>query len=155
MSQENEVLRTPALRPTLRQVIVRLIATTLVLAAVPSVTSWLLGDFDIDRPRDALLAGLVIGLVNALIWPALAVVLVPLSVFTLGLASLAVNAAMIWLVLDELPGVLSRQFRCCVVGHDRDDDGQTLFASVLHSTTTAGTTNEWRGERLAKTTRPP
>jgi uncharacterized membrane protein YvlD (DUF360 family) len=69
------------------------------------VSAWLLGNFDIDRPRDALLAGLVIGLIDALVWPALAFVLVPLSVYTLGLASLVVNALLIWVVLDELPGV--------------------------------------------------
>ncbi len=104
-ASESRVLRPAAYRPTLRQVIRRTIATTVVLAAALLVTSWLLDDFQIDRARDALLAGFVIGVLDALVWPALAVVLVPLSVYTLGLASLVVNALLIWLVLDELPGV--------------------------------------------------
>jgi uncharacterized membrane protein YvlD (DUF360 family) len=148
MSQENEVLRTPALRPTLRQVIVRLFATTLVLAAALAVTSWLLGDFDIDRPRDALLAGLVIGLINALIWPALAVVLVPLSVFTLGLASLAVNAAMIWFVLDELPGVQLDGFGAALLVTIVMTTTETLFASAL-----ALDDDSWYDQRMARRAR--
>lgn len=92
-------------RPSLRQVFGRTVATTLVLAVALGVTSWLLDGFDIAEPRNAAFAGLVVGLIDALVWPALAVVLVPLSVYTLGLASLAVNALLIYVVLDELPGV--------------------------------------------------
>ena len=93
--------RPPSHRPTLRQVVGRTVATTLVLAVALGVTSWLLDDFDIAEPRNAVLAGLVVGLIDALVLPALAVVLAPLSVYTLGLASLAMNALLISVVLDE------------------------------------------------------
>ena len=65
----------------------------------------LLGGFSIDRPRDALLAGFVVGLLNAVVWPALAFVVVPLSVLTLGLGAIVLDALFVGLVLDELPGV--------------------------------------------------
>ncbi len=57
------------------------------------VLAWLLDDFTIDSPADALLAGFVVGLVNAVVWPALAVVVVPLSVLTLGLGAIVLDAS--------------------------------------------------------------
>ena len=69
------------------------------------VMAWLLDDFAIDGPADALLAGFVVGLVNAVVWPALAVVVVPLSVLTLGLGAIVLDAILVMLVLDQLPGV--------------------------------------------------
>lgn len=148
MPQDSKLLRNPALRPSLRQVVGRLVATTLVLSVALVVTSWLLGDFDIDRARDALLAGFVIGLINALIWPALAVVLVPLSVFTLGLASLVVNAAMIWLVLDELPGVQLDGFGAALLVTIVMTTVETLLGSAL-----ALDDDSWYDQRMARRAR--
>ncbi len=118
------------------------------LAAALAVASWLIRDFDIDRPGDALLAGLVIGLINALIWPALAVVLVPLSVITLGLASLAVNAVMIWFVLDELPGVQLDGFGAALLVTIVMTSAETLFASAL-----ALDDDSWYDQRMARRAR--
>ena len=92
-------------RPTPGQLVGRTLSITVVVAIALFITSWLLPDFHIDRFRDALLAGLVMGLFNALVWPALSFVLVPLSVYTLGAANLVVNALLTWAVLDSLPGV--------------------------------------------------
>ena len=61
--------------------------------------------FAIDRPRDALLAGFVVGVVNAFVWPALAVVIVPISVLTLGIGAIVIDALLVGLVLEVLPGV--------------------------------------------------
>ncbi|HUV18852.1 MAG TPA: phage holin family protein, partial [Ilumatobacteraceae bacterium] len=105
MSSETRTLRPAAQRPTAAQLVGRTLSITVVVAVALMITSWLLPNFEIARFRDALLAGLVMGLFNALVWPALAVVLVPLSVYTLGLANLAVNALLTWLVLGDLPGV--------------------------------------------------
>ena len=60
----------------------------------------LLGGFSIDRPRDALLAGLVVGLVGSVVWPALAFIVVPISVLTLGLGAIVLEALVVALVLD-------------------------------------------------------
>ena len=92
-------------RPTPGQLIGRRFSIAVVVAIALFITSWPLPDFQIDRFRDALLAGLVMGLFNALVWPALSFVLVPLSVCTLGAANLVVNALLTWAVLDSLPGV--------------------------------------------------
>lgn len=66
---------------------------------------FILDGFEISDVRAAFLAGAVIGILNALVWPAVAFLVVPLSVLTLGLGAIAINAIVIGLVLDELPGV--------------------------------------------------
>jgi uncharacterized membrane protein YvlD (DUF360 family) len=99
------VLRPPSQRPSLGQVIRRGTAGILVITVALVLSAALLDGFSIDTFGHALLAGAVVGLVDALVWPAFAFLLVPLSVYTLGLANLAVNALVIWVVLDHLPGV--------------------------------------------------
>ncbi len=63
----------PALRPAWTQVLGRGLAVIILAALTLWLLAWLLDGFDIDRPQDALLAGLVVGVVNAVVWPALAV----------------------------------------------------------------------------------
>ena len=55
--------------------------------------------------QHALLAGFVIGVVNAVVWPALAFIVVPMSVLTLGLGAIVLDVILVGLVLDWLPGV--------------------------------------------------
>ena len=69
------------------------------------VLAAILEGFTIDRPVDALLAGFVVGVVNAVVWPALAFLIVPLSVLTLGLGAIVLNALFVTWVLELLPGV--------------------------------------------------
>jgi uncharacterized membrane protein YvlD (DUF360 family) len=81
----------------------------LLLTVVTAVTLWLLAGIlpglSVDSAWDALLAGFVVGLGNAVIWPALAFLVVPLSVLTLGLGAIVLNALFVFLLLDLLPGV--------------------------------------------------
>jgi uncharacterized membrane protein YvlD (DUF360 family) len=80
-----------------------------VVTVIIAVSLWILaavlGGFAIDRPVDALLAGFVVGVANAVIWPALAVLIVPLSVLTLGLGAIVLNALFVAWLLELLPGV--------------------------------------------------
>ncbi len=99
------VLRDRDLRPTLRQVAVRGVVVTLVDGVALWLLAWVLPRFAIDSFGEALLAGLVLGFVNAVVWPAVAVLVVPLSVLTLGLGAVVLDALVVGLVLDRLPGV--------------------------------------------------
>lgn len=82
----------------------RMILVTVLDAAVLLVLSWLLADFVLDGPGSALLAAALVGVLNALVWPALARLALPLNVLTLGLGGLVLNAALVGLVIDLLPG---------------------------------------------------
>ncbi|HEY5815140.1 MAG TPA: phage holin family protein [Solirubrobacterales bacterium] len=66
--------------------------------------SEILPGFVLDGAPAALAAAALIGLLNALIWPALARFALPLTVLTLGLAALVLNGLLVTLAIDVLPG---------------------------------------------------
>ena len=66
--------------------------------------SHLLDGFVLDGAGSALGAAALIGLLNALVWPALARLALPLTVLTLGLAALALNGVLVTFAIDLLPG---------------------------------------------------
>jgi putative membrane protein len=66
-------------------------------------TRWVHGIF-IDTPTTLVLAGILLGVVNAVIRPLAIILTLPLTVVTIGLFLLVVNAAMLGLVAWVLPG---------------------------------------------------
>jgi putative membrane protein len=68
-----------------------------------AATSMLRG-FTIDSATTLILAGLLLGLVNAIVRPFALLLSLPALIFTLGLFLLVVNAAMLGLVALLLPG---------------------------------------------------
>jgi uncharacterized membrane protein YvlD (DUF360 family) len=63
----------------------------------------LLPGFTLDGPGAALAAALAVGAVNALVWPALALFTLRLSVLTLGSAAIVLNAILVTAVIDLIP----------------------------------------------------
>jgi uncharacterized membrane protein YvlD (DUF360 family) len=72
-------------------------ATLLLLAA-------LLPGFRLDDAWAALAAAAVIGVLNALAWPVLARIALPLTVITLGLVALLLNAILVTFAINLIPG---------------------------------------------------
>jgi putative membrane protein len=66
-------------------------------------TVWVPG-VRIDTPTTLILAGLLLGIVNAIVRPVVFLLTLPLTVLTLGLFLLVINAAMVALVAWILPG---------------------------------------------------
>ena len=62
------------------------------------------GDIVIDSPGTLIIAGLLLGVVNAIVRPFVLLLSLPALIFTLGLFLLVVNAAMLGLVALLLPG---------------------------------------------------
>ena len=62
-------------------------------------------------PAARSLAAALVGILNALVWPALARLALPLNVLTLGLGGLVLNALLVGLVIDLLPGAAGRRAR--------------------------------------------
>lgn len=67
-------------------------------------TEWVDG-ISIDRASTLLLAGLLLGIVNAFVRPLIVLLTLPFTVLTLGLFLLVVNAAMLGLVAALLDGM--------------------------------------------------
>jgi putative membrane protein len=66
--------------------------------------------------KAAAIAGLVLGLVNALVKPILVVLTLPVTVLTLGLFLLVLNALLFWAVASMLPGFHVEGFWAAVLG---------------------------------------
>jgi putative membrane protein len=64
----------------------------------------MLDGITIDSPMTLILAGLLLGLVNAIVRPFALLLSLPALLFTLGLFLLVINAAMLGLVALMLPG---------------------------------------------------
>ena len=64
----------------------------------------------------ALIAALVLGLVNALIRPILVILTLPVTLLTLGLFLFVINAALFWLVAELVSGFTVTGFWASLVG---------------------------------------
>ena len=78
------------------KVVIAAVALWLAAVIVPGI--------DYDGWVNLLLAGLLLGLVNAFVRPVVTILTLPVTIITLGLFLLVVNAAMIGLVGWLLPG---------------------------------------------------
>jgi len=67
-------------------------------------TEWVHG-LVIDGPKDLLLAGLLLGIANAVVRPIAIILTLPMTLLTLGLFLLVINAGMVALVAWLLPGM--------------------------------------------------
>ena len=115
-------------RPSLRQLVGRAAVVTAVNAAALVVLAALLPGLTVDGAAAALMAGACVGVVGLVVWPALGAVIVPISVLTLGLGAIALDAAVVGLILDRIPGV------------DVDGGWTTLATAVGLAALTAGIT---------------
>lgn len=78
------------------RLVINALALMLVAYVIPGVT--------VNSFLMALLAAIIIGLVNALIRPVLEILSLPVTILTLGLFSLVINALMFWLASAIAPG---------------------------------------------------
>jgi putative membrane protein len=67
-------------------------------------TAWVSG-VSIDTPATLILAGVLLGIVNSIIRPIAIVLTLPMTIVTLGLFLLVINAGMVALVAWILPGM--------------------------------------------------
>src|SRR5687768_18523679 len=95
----------------LRLLIVWLI-NTLALAAV----AYLMPSVGIASAGAAILAALVLGLVNAIIRPVLVLLTLPVTVLTLGLFIFVINALLFWFVGSILEGFHVQGFWSALIG---------------------------------------
>lgn len=60
--------------------------------------------FEFSSYNTVLIAGLVLGLVNAIVRPIVIIFTLPVNILTLGLFTFIINAFMLWLVAVIVPG---------------------------------------------------
>jgi putative membrane protein len=87
----------------------------LIRAALVALGLWLATDWvsgvSIDTPATLILAGILLGVVNSIIRPIAILLTLPMTILTLGLFLLVINAGMVALVAWMLPGMHIAGFR--------------------------------------------
>ena len=81
-----------------------LMRAALVALGLWLATVWVRG-VTIDTPSTLILAGILLGVVNSIVRPIAILLTLPMTIFTLGLFLLVINAGMVALVAWMLPGM--------------------------------------------------
>jgi putative membrane protein len=102
--------------------------TWLLTALALVITSYLVPGFRIENFPAALVAAVVLGLVNAIVKPILVVLTLPITFVTLGLFLFVINAVTIWLAGYITPGFDVLGFLPALLG----SIVLTVISSVLH-----------------------
>ena len=80
------------------------------------ITAYLVPGFRVDGFFAALIAAVVIGVVNVFVWPVLAVLTLPLTFLTFGLFLLIVNGIALKIAAALTPGFAINGFMPAVIG---------------------------------------
>jgi putative membrane protein len=99
----------------------RLLVTWLINAVALMALPYLMHSVSVSNFTTALIAALVLGLVNTLIRPILVILTLPVTVISLGLFILVINAALFWLVARYVDGFAVAGF------------GSAFIAAILYS----------------------
>jgi uncharacterized membrane protein YvlD (DUF360 family) len=84
--------------------VLRAVVVLIVDAAALLVLSALLPGFHLDEPAAAVATAIVVGALNAVLWPLIARFTLPLAVVTLGLGTLVLNGILVAFAIDVVPG---------------------------------------------------
>lgn len=74
------------------------------------VAATLVAGFEVSSFYSALIAALVLGLINAIIRPLLILLTLPVNIMTLGLFTLVINGLMVWLMSTLVKGITLEGF---------------------------------------------
>jgi putative membrane protein len=93
-----------------------LIARWIVNAAALLLVAYLYPGVLVESFVAALIAALVLGLVNAVIRPVLVILTLPVTLITLGLFIFVINAGLFWLVANVVQGFKVTGFGAALIG---------------------------------------
>jgi putative membrane protein len=94
----------------------RILLVWLINAIALIAVAYLLPSISVSSFTSALIAALVLGLVNAIIRPVLVLLTLPVTVITLGLFILVINALLFWFVGSILQGFHVQGFWGALIG---------------------------------------
>jgi putative membrane protein len=94
----------------------RLLLVWILSAIALLVVAYLYPGVQVQDWKAAAVAALVLGLVNALVKPILIILTLPVTILTLGLFLLVINALCFWLVANLVPGFHVTGFWAAMLG---------------------------------------
>lgn len=94
----------------------RLLLLWILNAVALLAVTWLMPSIQVSDFGAALIAALVLGFINTLVRPVLAILTLPITVLTLGIFYLLLNGLLFWLASALLPGFHVEGFGSAVFG---------------------------------------
>ena len=94
----------------------RLLLLWILNAVALLAVTWLLPTIEVSGFGTALIAALVLGFINTLVRPVLAILTLPITVLTLGIFYLVLNGLLFWLAGALLPGFHVQGFGSALIG---------------------------------------
>jgi len=88
----------------------------LIYAVAIMILTYIVPGISVKNFYSALIAALVLGLVNAVIRPLLILLTLPVNILTLGLFTLVINALMLWFVASIVKGFDVKNFVAAFLG---------------------------------------
>lgn len=107
----------------------RWLVHTVIVGITLIIVSWILPGFHVQSFGAAVIAALVLGIVNAIVRPILIVLTFPLTVLTLGIFLLIINAFMYLFVSAVVPGFHVHGLMTAIIGSLIT----SIVSSILHS----------------------
>ncbi|HEQ98785.1 MAG TPA: phage holin family protein [candidate division Zixibacteria bacterium] len=89
---------------------VKFLTSVIIYAIAIFMVSWLFDLIAIESPGAWIVASLVLGVLNALVRPLLVLITLPLTILTLGLFTLVINGALLYLMAAIVSGVEIESF---------------------------------------------
>jgi putative membrane protein len=93
----------------------KILLTWLISTLALLISAWLIPGAKIESFWSALIASLVLGIVNAVIRPILVILTLPINLLTLGLFTLVTNGLMVWLASAMLAGFSIANFLTALI----------------------------------------
>jgi putative membrane protein len=93
-----------------------LLARWIINAAALLLVAYIYPGVSVDSFFSALVAALVLGLVNAVVRPLLVILTLPVTLLTLGLFLFVINALLFWVVAELVKGFTVSGFGAALVG---------------------------------------
>lgn len=93
-----------------------LLARWIVNGAALLLVAYLYPGVQVGSFTAALIAALVLGLVNAVVRPILVILTLPVTILTLGIFLFVINALLFWLVAEVVPGFTVAGFLAALIG---------------------------------------
>lgn len=106
----------------------RWLAHIIIVGVTLLIVSWILPGFHVQSFGAAVIAALVLGIVNAIVRPILIVLTFPITIVTLGIFLLVINAFMYLLVSAVVPGFHVEGLITAIIGSVIT----TVVSSILH-----------------------
>jgi putative membrane protein len=101
---------------SMRAIMLKLIVRWLLLAAALLLVAYLYPGVSVQSFGSAMLAALVLGLLNTVVRPLLVLLTLPVTVLTLGLFLFVINALMFWAAASLLAGLTVTGFWAALIG---------------------------------------